>query len=128
MNNLKWIENLKTGDKVIVEVEGLLTRPGVHCWQLGEVKKLTNTQVVVSRGYRLAHEARFNKSNGRERGDSDTKLIEPTKANLKALSDYQAREKALYKINNTRWSEVSDDVVLQVAELLKDDSSSHKGD
>lgn len=100
-----WLNELKTGDKVIVKT-------GYYGSDLKKVEKITPTQIVVGG-------SRFRKKDGYLMGANDiwctTKLHPATEYEVNKIIYKKLRS----KIKQRNFDSVSDEKIKQIAEILK---------
>jgi hypothetical protein len=119
MSDRDWLQNLKVGDKVI-EDKGVFGNN-----RIATVKRLTNTQVVVSAGTNLLgqeYEVKYRKDYGTFVGADKYAhgiLREATPEAVAEIKESQYRTTFQNKLRELSWSNVPLETIKQIQELIE---------
>jgi hypothetical protein len=117
MNEDEWLQGLKPGDEVIVS----------NRWgkRIEKVERTTPTQIILPRN------TRYHKSNGREmasRSWDKTRLQQPTPEDVTKIRQEQARQMALTRLANFRFSALTTAALEQICAILDNPASKEMGE
>jgi hypothetical protein len=113
MTGNEWLQNLKAGDKVLIEGSGLSKGT-----DLGVVSRFTNNFIVVKCG---SFEYKFRKESGWEPGEGyyHRHLEEATPEALAAFEEERYRQVLRNKLDHLSWADVPIDRIKQIRELIE---------
>lgn len=114
-----WLEQLKTGDSVIVSGSYTGSLPLVK-----EVDRITNTQIVIG-------STKYRRDSGRQIGGSTwhwSWLQEATPEAVKKIKDEGRRRKLQYDLRETKWQRLSLEALEEITAIVARAKESEKSD
>jgi len=114
-----WLEQLKSGDLVIVSGSSIGSLPSVE-----KVDRVTNTEIII-------RSTKYRRNNGRQVGGSrwyTSWLQEATPEAIKKIKDESRHRKLQYDLRETKWLWLSLEALEEIAAIVARAKESEKTD